>query len=168
MAKLDLKKTVEINASPEKAWEILGPKFLDISKWARSINKSYSYEQAPKNFDDAPAGGRYCEVNGFGKMQEEILHFDKQKHEITWSASGKKIPGFVSGLQNALKVESIGDNTSRVTTHITANLSGIGGFFMGGMMNKQFDKVLNGFLKDLKAYAETGEISETKQRELAN
>jgi hypothetical protein len=166
MAKLNIKKTIEVNSNPNQPWEIIGPKFLDISKWARSINKSYSNEQAPKNFNNAPAGGRYCEVNGFGKMKEEILHFDAQKQEITWSAEGEKLPGFVNGLQNALKVEKIGENSSRITTHITADLSGIGGFLMGGMIKKNFDKVLAGFLKDLKIYAETGEISETKQREL--
>ena len=70
-------------------------------------------------------------------------------------------------MQNELKVETITEDTCRVSTNITADLTGIGGFFMGGMIKRNMNKLLKGFVKDWKTYAETGKVSETKKRELA-
>ncbi len=39
--------------------------------------------------------------------------------------------------------------------------------FLGRMMRKNFTKLLKGFVKDWKTYAETGQVSETKKRELS-
>jgi len=64
-------------------------------------------------------------------------------------------------------VEPIAENTCKVTTNITANLGGIKGVLLGGILKKNFTKLINRFLKDWKTYAETGEVSETKKREIA-
>jgi len=40
------------------------------------------------------------------------------------------------------------------------------GFFMGFLLKKNFSKLIKGFLNDWKTYAETGAVSETKQKEL--
>jgi hypothetical protein len=55
-----------------------------------------------------------------------------------------------------------------VTTNITADLTGAGGFLLGGPIRKNFTNLLKGFVKDWKVYAETNDISETKKREIAN
>ena len=167
MGKLDIKQTIEVETSASKAWEVIGPNFLNIAEWGRGIHKSWDNEAAAKNFSDAPSGGRHCDVAGLGKLDEEILHYDAEKYEITWSASGEKLPGFISGLQNALVVEAIDENSCRATSNITANTSGLRGFLLAPIFKKNFSKVLGGFLHDWKTYAETGRVSETKQRELA-
>ena len=41
MGKLDIKETIEINTSAEKAWEIIGPNFLNIADWGRGMSKSW-------------------------------------------------------------------------------------------------------------------------------
>ena len=166
MGKVDMRRSVEVKASALKAWELIGPNFLDIADWGRGVHKSWNNEKAVRKFSDAPSGGRHCEVAGFGKVDEEILHYDAAKHEITWSASAEKLPGFISGLQNALVVEAIDDNSCRARSNITANTSGIRGFLLGPILKKNLSKVLDGFMHDWKTYAETGRISETKQREL--
>jgi len=33
MSKLDIKEFVEINTSAERAWEIIGPNFINIGEW---------------------------------------------------------------------------------------------------------------------------------------
>ena len=76
------------------------------------------------------------------------------------------MPGFVKNLQNEITVEAITEDTCRVTTNISADLTGIGGFFMGGMIKGNMNKLLKGFVNDWKTYAETGIVSETKKREL--
>jgi hypothetical protein len=167
MGKLDISKTAEINVNPSKAWEVIGPNFLNIADWGRGIKKSWNNESAKKTFEDAPAGGRFCDVTGFGKFDERIIHYESEKLEITWSATGEKLPSFISGLQNALHVEQIDENSCRINAHITADLNGIKGTLMGPMLKKNFSKTVEGFLKDWKEYAETGHVSGAKQKELA-
>ena len=77
------------------------------------------------------------------------------------------MPGFLKNLKNALKVEKIDEGSCNVTTNITADLTGRGGFLMGSLIKKNFGKLLKGFVKDWKTYAETGQVSETKKREMA-
>ena len=42
MGKLDIKASIEINASAETAWEIVGPNFINIGDWGPGINKSWN------------------------------------------------------------------------------------------------------------------------------
>ena len=167
MGKLDIKETIEINTSAEKAWEIIGPNFLNIADWGRGISKSWNNDAVTPSVEEAPAGGRFCDLGKFGIADERILHYSNSQKEITWSAVSDKLPGFLKNLQNALTVEKIDENICSVSTNITANLAGIGGLFLGGPVKKNFAKLLKGFVKDWKTYAETGEVSETKGREMA-
>ncbi|MBL4705320.1 MAG: SRPBCC family protein, partial [Flavobacteriales bacterium] len=145
MGKLDIKQSIEINASADKAWEVIGPNFLNIADWGRGISKSWNNEAAPVAIKGAPAGGRFCDLGKFGIAEERILHYSAEKKEITWSAKSEKLPGFLKELQNALRVEKISDNSCRVTTNITADLTGVGGVLLGGAIKKNFTKLLGGF-----------------------
>lgn len=166
MAKLDIKKTIEVKMNASNAWDIIGPNFLNIANWARGVYKSWNNESAQKKFENAPTGGRYCDVAGFGKFDERIVHFDNEKFEITWSATGEKLPEFISGLQNAINIEKIDEYRCRIKSNISANLSGVKGFLMTTYFKNNFSKTLDGFLHDWKTYAETSQVSETKQKEL--
>jgi len=44
MSKLEIKKSIEVNTNAAKTWEIIGPNFLNISDWARGVNKSWENE----------------------------------------------------------------------------------------------------------------------------
>jgi len=167
MGKVDRKDLIEINTSAERAWEIVGPNFLNIADWGRGVNKSWNNESVLATFEGAPAGGRFCDLGKFGKADEQIVHYDQAQKEITWSAKIDKMPSFLVGLQNALKVEGISDNSCRVSTNITADLTGLRGILLGIPLKSNFTKLQKGFLKDWKTYAETGEVSETKKRESA-
>jgi len=167
MGKLNIVDSVVINTNADKAWDIVGPNFLKISDWGRGINKSWENVSILKRIEDAPAAGRYCDVKGFGKFDERIIHYSSDSREISWSAAGKKLPNFLTGSQNVISVEEIDENSCRVHTNITGNLGGLGGFLMGPMMKANFTKVITGFLTDWKVYAETGKVSEVKQAELS-
>lgn len=166
MARLDIKDSIEINVNADKAWEIIGPNFLNIGDWGRGISKSWHNEAVPKKFEDSPAGGRFCDLGKFGVADERIAHYDVNKREITWTADVDKIPGFLKNLQNALSVEEIDENSCRVKSNITADLSGIRGALLGGPIKGNFTKLLKGFVGDWKTYAETGQPSDYKKREL--
>jgi len=127
MGKLDIKESIEINTSAERVWEIIGPNFLNIADWGSGVNKSWNNESVPATFEGAPAGGRFCELGKFGKADERIVHYDQAQKEIIWSAKIDKMPSFLVGLQNSLKVERISANTCRASTNITANLTGLRG-----------------------------------------
>jgi hypothetical protein len=166
MSKLDIKKTIEIKTNASKTWDVIGPNFLNISDWARGVYKSWNNESVKKIKDNAPTGGRYCDLAKFGKFDEKITHFNQEKYEITWSATGEKLPKFISGLQNAFNVEKIDEYRCKITANISANLNGVIGFLMSSVLKKNFSKTVDGLLHDLKTYAETGQVSETKQKEL--
>lgn len=166
MKNIDIKLSKEINASSEKVWEILGPNFLSISKWGTGILSSVNNPQAEIKFMNAPAGGRFCEVKGIGKIEEIILHYSHDDKEITWSAYSPKIPGFVHGLQNAFKIEKINEEKCVINANLTAHLKGIMGFLLGGKIEGNFQKTIEVFLKDIKIYAETGKVSPKKEIEL--
>jgi len=165
--KLDIKEFIEINTSADKAWEIIGPNFLSIADWGRGISRSWNNESIPPTIEGAPAGARFCDLGKFGVADERILHYDAANKEITWSAQSEDLPGFVKRLQNALNVQPINETSCRVTTHITADLRGIGGLLLGRPIKHNFTKLLKGFVKDWKAFAETGNVSDTKQREIS-
>ncbi len=166
MGKLNIRESIEVKMDASKTWEIIGPNFLNIADWGRGILKSGEIESASKKIENAPAGGRYCEVAGMGKVEEHIIHYNSGKYEISWSALGEKIPNFVSDLQNEIKVEEINEGTCKISSNLMANLNGPMGFLMGFMIKKNFSKLIHGFLNDWKTYAETGEVSETKKREI--
>lgn len=126
---MTIEHSVEVKTNASKAWEVVGPNFLNIADWGVGINKSWENDSIETRFDEAPVGGRFCDIAGFGTFDERIIHYDSTKHEISWSASGENLPKFISGLQNALKVEIIDDNTCQVSSNITAKLNGVGGFF---------------------------------------
>ena len=167
MGKLDIKESIEIKTNADKAWDIIGPNFLNIADWGRGINKSWNNDSVTTTIEGAPAGGRFCDLGKFGIADERILHYNDLHKEITWSARSEKLPGFLVGLQNELKVVGIDENTCKVTTNITADLTGIRGFLLGAPIKSNFAKLLKGFLKDWKAYSETDFVSDTKKRELA-
>lgn len=167
MKKLDIKGSIEINTSAEKAWEIIGPNFLNIADWGPGINKSWNNESAPITFEGAPAGGRFCDLGSFGKADERILHYSQNHKEITWSAKIDKMPSFLVDLQNAIKVERIDEKSCRVSTNITANLKGLRGILLRVPIKGNFTKLQKRFVKDWKIYAETGEVSEAKKNEIA-
>jgi Polyketide cyclase / dehydrase and lipid transport len=166
MGKLDIKESIKVDTSAEKAWKIIGPNFLTIADWGRGINKSWDNDSIPASIEGAPAGGRFCDLGKFGIADEQIVHYNEAQKEITWTAKSKKLPGFLIGLQNTLKVELIDENSCHVTTNITANLTGVRGLLLGAAIKNNFTKLLKGFVKDWKTYAETGKVSDTKQREL--
>lgn len=168
MGKLDIKESIEINVSADRAWEIIGPNFLNIADWGPGVNKSWNNESVPATFEGAPAGGRFCDLGKFGKADERIVHYDQVQKEISWSAKIDKMPSFLVGLQNALKVEEISKDSCRVSTNITANLTGFRGVLLSIPIKNNFTKLIKGFVKDWKIYAETGEVSESKKREILN
>ncbi len=166
MKHISVRKETTIKESSSNVWEILGPKFVDISKWGSGITKSWEIKTTNKKLNDAPVFGRHCDVLGLGIITEEIVKYDSKELEISWSAKADKLPSFVMNLQNNFKIEIKDDNTSLVHVHLNADLNGIKGFLLSPMIKMKFSKTLDVFLSDLKSYAETKKVSSRKQKEI--
>lgn len=166
MKSLTIKQSRDIDVSTDICWDIIGPNFTKIADWGSGVYKSWENESAEKKFEKAPVGGRYCDVKGFGKFDERIIKYDPENFTISWSATGEKLPSFISNLHNNIVITKKNDNACTVTSTISADMKGFMGIIMGSFIHKKFTKQINGFLNDWKAYAETGKASENKQAEI--
>ena len=61
----------------------------------------------------------------------------------------------------------IGPNQCKTEMTVTMHLKPLMGFLMGGMFKKNIHKILDEVIEDLKIYAETGKISEAKEKRIA-
>ena len=165
MRNINIIETAKVNTGAEKAWEIIGPDFVNIAVWGPGINKSWKNDSIEATMPDAPAGGRFCDLGKQGIIDEKILHYDQDNYEITWSADSDTLPSFIRDLQNTIKVEKIDEHTCQILSSISANAEGVIGFFLAGLVKKNFAKTLPEFLEAWKLYAETGTLTNSKQKE---
>lgn len=165
MGKLAVETTATIKASADQVWEVLGNDFVNISKWASAVYASRLNPDSTNKPDGAPVGGRICST-AFGDVVEDIIHFDSDKHEIIWTATAEKLPGFVSDMKNSFSVRQIDGSATEVTSNMSASLTGIMGFFARPVMKRTFSKQMKAALRDLGSIVETGKASDFKQKEL--
>ncbi|PCJ65300.1 MAG: hypothetical protein COA58_10605 [Bacteroidetes bacterium] len=155
-----------INVSADSVWQIIGPGFQNVGGWLKGINHSEGLGSA--KVKGATCNARTCEVDfpGFDEITEEILTYSDEKKEISYTAT-KGMPGFVVYNRNQWNIKVVGPNQCVATTDATMHLKRFMGSLFGRTMEKNFKKALKEIMTELKAYAETGEISETKKEQLA-
>lgn len=166
MRLIQLKASKEAYTSAERAWNIIGPQFLNIADWSRGIHRSWENEKVPNNIDGAPAGGRYTFLGQYGTADERIMHYDSKNMEITWSARLSFLPNFVSSIGHALKVREIDNNLCLLNNIITVEANSYAALILKKRFEKQFRDGIDKFLIDWATYAETGEVSAAKELEL--
>lgn len=158
-------KSDVINVSADDLWKIVGTGFTDISNWSTGVDVSLGIGKA--EIDGAARGGRFCELNakGFDKISEKLTVFSNEKKEFAYDVVDGT-PGFVLYINNYWQVASAGENQSTLEMTITMHLKTLMGFLMGGVFKKNLTKALESAVRDLKIYAETGEVSEQKRRRI--
>ena len=163
---LEVTKQFTIDADPDELFAKLTTEFTEVGKWVSGIRHS---GPNPKfgEVADGIAGGRVCQVDGFGAIDEQLVEYEPGSRTFAYTAEAEKIPGFVSDLKNQWRIAPAAGNRSAVTMRLTANVSGPLGAIMKPMMRRKFDKTLDAVGDDLKAYAERGTISARKAKELA-
>ncbi len=166
MGQLNISKTTTIDTSADKLWTILADQFTDVGSWSSSVASSGPNQAANIVLDGAPVGGRICEVPGFGSTDERLTHFDADKKTFTYSLTADKIPRFVTGMRNTWTLTSQPGGKTLVGSQIRGNAGGIMGALMGPMMKMKFKKTIGDVLTDLKIYAESGEASAAKKKQL--
>jgi len=161
------KKGEVINVSAADLWKIVGDDFANAGKWATSID--HSEGSGTPEFEGATCSNRGCELNakGFSSIKEKLTQYDAENHQLAYEVY-EGFPGFVTLGRNHWTIESITPTSSRVTMQMTMKMKPFMGALMGGMMKKNINTLLPIVLNDLKVYAETGEVSESKKARIAS
>lgn len=153
-----------INVSADSLWAILR-EFDKVAEWTSTLKHSEGHGEA--QLDGATCNKRECETNfrSNGKAVEELTLFSDEKKELAYELI-EGAPGFVKYASNHWTVEAIGPNQSIVHMDIIMRLKKFQGFFLSKAIIKVMKKQVRIVQSELKIYAETGEVSEAKKKQL--
>ena len=155
-----------INVSADSLWTIVGTNFADAGVWATNVDHSAGH--GDPTFEGASCSERSCDINvkGFNSINEKLVQFDSEKRELTYVVD-QGFPKFVTLASNHWQVIEVGPEQSKIKMDVTMEMKPFMGSLMGGAMKRTLEKNLPIVANDLKVYAETGEISESKRQRLA-
>ncbi len=158
-------KSDVINVSADSLWAILR-QFDKVGEWTSTLKHSEGTGEV--KHEGATCNERICETNiGKGNtVREELRMFNDKEKQLAYELT-EGAPGFVKLATNHWVVEEAGPNQSTVTMNVTMHLSKFMGFLLGKSITKTMTKNVQIVLSELKTYAETGEVSETKKKQIA-
>lgn len=155
-------KTSEIiNVSADSLWNIVR-QFDNVGEWLTSID--HAVGSGEPEFEGATCSERTCYVNlkGYSEVHEKLTLFDEKHRELAYEFTGGG-PSFLLSANNHWVVTEVSPDQSTLTMNATMRLKPFMGFLFGGKLQKIIEKELPESLKELKIFAETGEISEAKK-----
>jgi carbon monoxide dehydrogenase subunit G len=159
---MQFQKTVRINADSDRVWEVVAHDFANVGEWSSAVQSSGPNLEADIP-EGAEVGGRVCATD-FGDLKETFTHYDETGKTFTFEVTG--MPSFITLARNRVVVTPAGPSSTDVSLNITMETNTIGKV-MGPMFAIKLKATLNGFLDELKAYLEAGELSKRKQKQLA-
>lgn len=163
---ISVSKQTTINVGADRLWSILADDFDKVGNWARAVQSSVAdYNVQPPL--GANVGGRVCQTPGFGAINETFTSFDAERRSYAFRASADKIPSFVRNITNHTSVKAAGPDRSEVTIEVTADTHGLRGAMVKPMMTRKFGTTIDELLEDLRAFAESGQVSGGKTKALA-
>lgn len=160
---MQLQDSITINASADDVWEIVAHQFERVGEWSSAVVSS-AVNTAATAPEGAHVGGRVCEVPGIGDLKETFTAYSEQDKQFTFVVTG--MPSFITLAQNTVTVRPVSASASELSLNIQMETNAIGKV-MGPMFRIRLKSTLDGFLTELKAYAETGAISNKKRKQLA-
>jgi hypothetical protein len=143
---MQVKASIEINATAEATWRVFGEDFGGIRNWLDAIISS--------SLDGELETGvtRTCNFPKGLVIKEELIHFDPKTRSLTYAIlSG--LPSFMLKVNNAWTIEDIGNNRSRATSVVTAKLAWYA-IPMAPLVKIGLGKTLKGALAQLAAAVE--------------
>jgi mxaD protein len=105
---LHVHKTVTINASADKVWNIVKD-FNALNTWHPAVAK----DDIVEGTNNSVGAVRLLSLKGGGTIKEKLLAFDATGHSFRYAIVEGALP--VSGYTSRLSVKSAGDNKSTVT-----------------------------------------------------
>lgn len=161
-----VKQSETINVAASDLWQIVGPGFERAAEWSEAVDSSVGSGEAA--FQGATCSNRVCHLNaaGFDRISETLTLYDEGQHELTYEVN-EGMPKFVTLAENNWQVIDLGYGKSALKMNVTMRTKGLMGRLMGGMMKKNISKTMDSVFRDLKVYAETGDISAEKAKRMA-
>jgi len=159
------KDETTINISADKLWKIIGKGFADYDEWATIVD--HSKGKGMGKFDGAPVDERVCNVNGQGanEVVEKLLQYsDKEMHLKYEAVQG--MHQMMSKAINKFTVVRLPKNKSKIVVNMMWGVYGPLDDEMSKMMEGNMNSIMEVFLNDIKVYAETGKVSQVKQKRL--
>ncbi len=149
--------SVNINASADSVWKILGKQFAQIDKWSSTVISSevVAYNNVPSGLTpspEAPVAGRKT-TSAALEAVEILVDYSDSMRRFTFKSANT--PGFIVYGRNTSTVKSNKDGTSTVSFDIELKLKGVMKLFKG-KFKKKLTRAMKQVQHDLKVYAETG------------
>ena len=160
---MEIKRNFTVDQPIEKVWELLGEQFGQVCTWASGVHQSEG--QVSSDPSTRTGGTRACQTD-FGQLKERVDVYDPANHRLTYTAYAG-FPFFVDNMQNTWRLSARGPRRTEVDIHLVGTMKGFVGKLMGPVMKGQMGKAMDQVAIDFKTYAETGQASAHKQKELA-
>jgi len=162
----NVEKEMTINVPASELWEMVGPGFVEVYKWASNVD--HAEGKGMSSFEGAVCSERFCDVNvkGFSKISEKLTNYNQDKMNLAYVVN-TGMPGFITHAENDWTVVPIDANRSKLVMKANFKMKGLMGTLMKGVMAKKMNQTLQVILNDAKVYAETGKISENKATRVA-
>ncbi len=151
---MKINKTLKVNTSADKVWEVLYTNYGDACHWASTVNESK--ERAVADSDNI---GRTCSTV-FGEVSEIIDRADEEKMELQYHLDDT--PFIMKAATANWKVKPLSIDTASITMKLDVTLATVPGLLMGWMIKPKMRKDIYQTLEDLKYFIETGRQSDVK------
>ncbi|MBL4593001.1 MAG: SRPBCC family protein [Flavobacteriales bacterium] len=148
-----IKQEIIIDASIDKAWEVLGPQFGNAQIWASSIKHSEALNEESINGSNCTERG--CSVAGMGEIKEVLLSYSPENHSISYEVK-EGLPKMVRYASNNWQLIDLGNGKTKLISQIEMKTGGFMGWMMGGMMKKKMTKMSSEVVEEFKYYIENG------------
>ncbi len=144
------RRTVE--ASSDRAWEVLGEQWADIDKWASVIEHS---EASGGSGGSLKGAIRSCRITGAPAARERMLAYDENARTFSYQAL-QGMPPFVTRAVNTWKVETLGKNRAVISSRLELSIAAGTPAAAAGMFKGQFDSLFDLTTDELVHFVETG------------
>lgn len=148
-----IKQEILIDATIQKAWQVLGPEFVDAYKWASSVKHSEARNHETMNGSNCTERG--CSISGMGKIKEKILQYSETEHILSYQVY-EGMPKMVKYAANTWKLIDLGNGTTKLEMLIEMKTGGLMGGIMKGMMRKKITKMSKEIAEEFQYYVENG------------
>ena len=145
---LSIRQSVEVAASPDRVWQILGRDFGGLDKWA-SLVPHASLTQLPSG-----ATQRQCST-AIGEFKETVTEYDEARRRLAYRVDAGT-PPVVSEMTNAWQVMPVDGGRSRVEMEMTVQLIDDAPAAVAEGMKANFAAVTRQLTEELRHYVETG------------
>jgi len=163
---IQMKDKITINATADRAWEILAHQFGSIGEWASIITESKAVvDEGEADFNSVT--GRVCTAKGFGDTVEELTHYDEESKCFTYKAI-EGLPFFIKSAENNWSVHALSEEITEVRSRAEIEISFFPGFFLAPVFKYVMARKGKEMFEELKFYLEQGQPHPRKLKQSRN